>query len=113
MAAHPNNRPPEAVVRRATEDDWRGPGESIEERRLVAMWVHPEHRGGQDRLLPGHTGRGVGARRRRSRLVLWVAEGNNAALHLYLRHGFTQTGISKPLPRNPAISERQMVLRLR
>lgn len=47
MAAHPNNRPPEAVVRRATEDDWRGPGESIEERRLVAMWVHPEHRGGR------------------------------------------------------------------
>ena len=113
MAAHPNNRPPEAVVRRATEDDWRGPGESIEERRLVAMWVHPEHRGGRiGSCLVTQVeewARDAGA----ARLVLWVAEGNNAALHLYLRHGFTQTGISKPLPRNPAISERQMVLRLR
>jgi ribosomal protein S18 acetylase RimI-like enzyme len=87
-------------------------GESDDDLRLVAMWVHPAHRG-----------QGLGsslvtkveewARKQAAhRLVLWVADGNDAALHLYCRHGFTTTGESMPLPSNPAISEQQMVLHL-
>jgi ribosomal protein S18 acetylase RimI-like enzyme len=87
-------------------------GEADDERRLVAMWVHPQHRG-----------QGLGSslvtavvdwasEEGAHRLVLWVADGNDAALHLYRRHGFTKTGSSMPLPSNPTIDEHQMVLDL-
>jgi ribosomal protein S18 acetylase RimI-like enzyme len=88
-------------------------GETPHERRLVAMWVHPEHRGHGlgsslvDQVV--HWAREQGARR----LVLWVADGNDAGLDLYRRHGFAESGESKPLPSNPAINEEQLLLRLR
>jgi GNAT superfamily N-acetyltransferase len=88
-------------------------GETAEERQLVAMWVDPPHRGaGIGSQLVEHVchwARDAGA----VRLVLWIADGNDAARHLYRRHGFTGTGTSKPLPSNPAISEEQMVRQLR
>ena len=88
-------------------------GDTAEECRLVAMWVHPGYRGREvgSRLVTqvAQWARGAGA----DHLVLWVAGGNDAARQLYQRHGFTETGIDKPLPSNPAISEEQMRLRLR
>jgi ribosomal protein S18 acetylase RimI-like enzyme len=87
-------------------------GETAHERHLVAMWVDPEHRGhGLGSSLVDQVvqwAREQGARR----LVLWVADGNDAALHLYRRHGFAESGKSKPLPSNPTINEEQLLLRL-
>ena len=71
---------------------------------LVAMWVDP-----------GHRGRGVGdalvvevlrwaAENRWSQMVLRVADGNDAARRLFLRHGFTSTGRRQPLESDPRVS---------
>jgi RimJ/RimL family protein N-acetyltransferase len=70
---------------------------------LIAMWVSPAHR--------GHA---VGdalitemmlwvAEKRWSRVVLRVAEGNDAARNLFLRHGFTPTGQHEPLESDPGV----------
>ena len=88
-------------------------GDTAGESQLVAMWVHPGYRGRGigSRLVTQvvEWARGTGA----EHLILWVADGNDAARQLYLRHGFTATGIDKPLPSNTAISEEEMRLRLR
>jgi GNAT superfamily N-acetyltransferase len=87
-------------------------GDTVEERQLVSLWVHPDHRGrGIASRLVTHVedwAREEGAHR----LVLWVADGNEAALRLYQRHGFTESGKSKSLPSNPAINEQQMLRQL-
>lgn len=70
---------------------------------LMSMWVHPDHRG-----------RGVGdalitelldlmAENRWSHVVLRVADGNDAARRLFLRHGFTPTGHREPLESDPTV----------
>lgn len=70
---------------------------------LIAMWISP-----------GHRGRGIGdalvtevvdwARENGwSRVVLDVADGNDAARRLFLRNGFEPTGQRAPLPSNPAV----------
>lgn len=70
---------------------------------LISMWVSPAHRG-----------RGVGdaliteilrwaAENRWSRVVLRVADGNDAARRLFLRHGFTPTGRRTPLESDPGV----------
>jgi ribosomal protein S18 acetylase RimI-like enzyme len=87
-------------------------GDTRQERQLVALWVHPDLRGrGIASSLVSHVeewAREEGARS----LVLWVADGNDPALRVYRRHGFTESGKSKALPSNPAINEKQMLLRL-
>jgi GNAT superfamily N-acetyltransferase len=81
---------------------------------LIAMWVDP-----------GHRGRGVGdalvvevlrwaeecslrqlrsGENRWSNVVLRVADGNDAARKLFLRHGFTSTGRRQPLESDPGVS---------
>jgi GNAT superfamily N-acetyltransferase len=71
---------------------------------LVAMWVSP-----------GYRGRGVGdllvtevlqwaAQNRWSQVVLRVADGNDAARKLFVRHGFTPTGRRQPLESDPGVS---------
>jgi GNAT superfamily N-acetyltransferase len=75
------------------------PGTSM----LIAMWVNPVHRG-----------RGVGdalvteilrwaAEKSWSQVVLQVADGNDAARKLFLRHGFTPTGRHAPLESDPGV----------
>lgn len=70
---------------------------------LVAMWVRP-----------GTRGLGVGgelitdvlrwaAENRWSRVVLRVADGNDAARKLFLRHGFEPTGRRAPLESDPGV----------
>lgn len=70
---------------------------------LIAMWVGP-----------GHRGRGVGdllitevlrcaAESGWSEVVLRVADGNDAARKLFIRHGFTPTGVRMPLESDPAV----------
>ncbi|MFL6124540.1 GNAT family N-acetyltransferase [Actinophytocola sp.] len=77
---------------------------------LVAMWVDPAHRGCGvgDALVteilrlarerPVHSGE-----KRWSHVVLRVAEGNEAARKLFLRHGFTATGRHVPLESDPGV----------
>jgi ribosomal protein S18 acetylase RimI-like enzyme len=87
-------------------------GDSLEERRLVALWVHPDHRaGGIASTLVAQVedwARQDGA----ERLTLWVAQNNEPALSLYRLRGFKDTGKRKDLPSNPGIKEQQMLLRL-
>ena len=88
-------------------------GDATDERAVVAMWVHPDHRraGVASALLEAvrtwaHTD---GA----TSLTLWVTRTNDAAGTLYRRIGFTPTGESQPLPSNPSLTEEKMVLDLR
>jgi GNAT superfamily N-acetyltransferase len=87
-------------------------GNTAQDRRLIALWVHPERRGGglaSDLVAcVENWARGNGAQR----LTLWVAEGNESARRLYLARGFKPSGTSKLLPSDPAIAEEQMLLSL-
>jgi GNAT superfamily N-acetyltransferase len=76
---------------------------------VVGMWVNP-----------GHRGRGIGdqllaevirwaADNRWSDLVLRVADGNDAARGLFLRHGFTPTGCREPLESDPTVGTEMLV----
>ena len=70
---------------------------------LISMWVGPGHRGhGLGDLLITEILRWV-AEKRWSRVVLRVAEGNDAARKLFLRHGFTPTGVRVPLESDPGV----------
>ena len=71
--------------------------------RVAGMWVDPESRGsGVGRVLLEAV---IGWARARSlaRLELWVTEGNAAAIGLYERAGFYDTGRRDALPSNPAL----------
>jgi GNAT superfamily N-acetyltransferase len=87
-------------------------GTSHEERKLIAMWLHPAHRGSgaAAALLTaiGNWAQDDGA----ATLMLWVTRGNDLAAGLYRRAGFTETGASKPLPSNPSVIEDQLSLDL-
>jgi GNAT superfamily N-acetyltransferase len=70
---------------------------------LMSMWVGPGHRGhGVGDLLITEILRWV-AEKRWSRVVLRVADGNDAARRLFLRHGFTPTGQRMPLESDPGV----------
>lgn len=43
---------------------------------------------------------------------LWVLDGNDAARSLYLKRGFTSTGIKQPLLDKPSRSEELLILAL-
>lgn len=89
-------------------------GESEGERcaDLISMWVSPSYRGrGIGRRL---VERLVGWARERGarRVILWVTETNAAAIGLYARCGFVPTSATQPLPSDPHLLEREMVLTL-
>lgn len=88
-------------------------GDSADERTVVAMWVHPEHRrtGVASALLDAvrSWARDEGA----TRLILWVTRTNDPAASLYARAGFTPTSESKPLPSDPSLTEDKLALELR
>lgn len=88
------------------------PGAGPDDRHVVALWVRAARRG-----------RGIGtvlldaavdwARRDGATTVsLWLVEDNVRAAALYRRHGFAQTGVSMPLPRDPARTEHRWELPL-
>jgi GNAT superfamily N-acetyltransferase len=71
---------------------------------LVSMWVHPGSRGlGVGDLLITDVLRWA-ADNRWSRVVLRVADGNDAARKLFLRHGFEPTGTREPLESDPGVA---------
>lgn len=71
---------------------------------LVAMWVHPEFRGGgAGDALVGDVlawARENGWRR----VVARVVDGNAAARRLFVRHGFVATGAREPLESDTTVS---------
>jgi RimJ/RimL family protein N-acetyltransferase len=70
---------------------------------LISMWVDPGHRGhGVSDALITEVLRWV-AEKRWSRVVLRVADGNDAARKLFLRHGFVPTGHREPLESDPRV----------
>jgi GNAT superfamily N-acetyltransferase len=82
------------------------------ERHVVSFWVAPERRG-----------RGVAgalldtvidwAREQGADVVtLWVVDGNDPAIRLYVRHGFQATGESQPVPGSVSTIESKLALRL-
>jgi GNAT superfamily N-acetyltransferase len=79
---------------------------------VISMWVDPAERG-----------RGIGVELMQAvvgwahegghrRLLLWVTEGNRAAVNLYERIGFQRTGRSQPLPHTPSVLEHEYVVDL-
>lgn len=87
--------------------------ESSDEPELISMWVDPacRRRGVASQLVTAVEAwaAATGARA----MVLWVTDGNTAALRLYERHGFVLTGESAPLPRDPTVAEHRMRAALR
>jgi GNAT superfamily N-acetyltransferase len=87
-------------------------GGTAEERQLIAMWVHPDHRrtGVASALLASVQNWATmdGA----TWLILWVVGTSDAATHLYRRAGFVTTGVSQSLPSNPQLIEDQLALNL-
>lgn len=75
----------------------REPGAPLDERHLECVWVAPEYRRSGvaygmlttiiDRLQNSGT----------RRILLWVLDGNNAAISLYRRLGFVSTKVRQPL----------------
>jgi ribosomal protein S18 acetylase RimI-like enzyme len=64
---------------------------------LVSMWVLPAARGCGvgDALVAAVTS--FATERNYAHVVLWVTEGNGAAIRLYERHGFAATGRRQPV----------------
>ena len=72
--------------------------------RVGGMWVEPARRGrGVGRALLQEV-IGWGRERGLRRLGLWAPGHNPAAIALYTRTGFRNTGDRRPLPTNPALS---------
>jgi ribosomal protein S18 acetylase RimI-like enzyme len=80
---------------------------------LISMWVRPSCRGQGlgEQLVEAVV---AWARERGLRQVaLWVTESNAGAIRLYERCGFRSAGETQPLPSDPRLVERRMVLHLR
>lgn len=88
-------------------------GTSQDERKLIAMWLHPGHRGADASTALLTAVQNWALRDGAITLMLWVTRGNHAATRLYRRAGFSETGAYKPLPSNPALIEDQLALDLR
>jgi predicted GNAT family acetyltransferase len=88
------------------------PSDQTSVRRLYGMWVAPESRsaGLGQQLIDAITTWSISAGA--ERLQLWVVDNNLAARRLYARAGFRPTGVSQPLPSNPALTETLLQLSL-
>jgi ribosomal protein S18 acetylase RimI-like enzyme len=89
------------------------PGDLTSVRRLYGMWVAPESRsaGLGHQLIEAITAWSISAGA--EEVQLWVVDDNLRAQRLYARAGFQTTGVSQPLPSNPALTETLMHLNLR
>ena len=79
---------------------------------LISMWVRPAYRGQAlgrrlvESVVAWARGHGL------AQLALWVETGNASAIALYECCGFEHTDETQPLPSNPTLAERRMILRL-
>jgi GNAT superfamily N-acetyltransferase len=73
---------------------------------LISMWVDPRARGQRvGEALIGRVAQWAKDETNASTLCLWVTGGNESALRLYERCGFTRTGERQPLPSDPSLDE--------
>jgi ribosomal protein S18 acetylase RimI-like enzyme len=90
----------------------REPGAPVDECYLEYIWVSPEYRRGGVALSMLETVLGqlrdLGVRT----AFLWVLDGNEAAVRLYHRAGFTSSNHRQPLAEHPGRTEERMQLRL-
>ncbi|TDV44860.1 GNAT family N-acetyltransferase [Actinophytocola oryzae] len=76
---------------------------------LISVWVSPDHRGlGVGDALVTEVFRWA-KENRWSSVVLRVADGNDAARGLFLRHGFAPTGRREPLESDPGVLTEMLV----
>lgn len=87
-------------------------GTSRDERKLIAMWLHPGHRGAGASTALLAAVRNWASRDGATTLMLWVTRSNHAAASLYRRAGFSETGACKPLPSDPTFLEEQLAVDL-
>ncbi len=78
------------------------------ERHLVAMWVHPDHRGSAAATSIVETVCSWAQAQGAQAVSLWVADGNPRARRFYERSGFSSTGERQPLPSAPDIGEERL-----
>jgi ribosomal protein S18 acetylase RimI-like enzyme len=78
------------------------------ERYLEYLWVAPECR--RTGVASGMLRYAIGWLRERGvrRALLWVLDGNDAAVRLYKRAGFVSSSHSQPLPGRPGRTEERM-----
>ncbi len=88
-------------------------GTSPDQRKLIAMWLHPGHRGSGASTALVAAVRSWSLRDDAATLMLWVTRSNHAAVKPYRRARFCKTGATKPLPSNPTLIEDQLVLDVR
>ena len=83
-----------------------------DQRGLTGMWVSPPERG--DGLAVDLVSRVLAWARADGALwvQLWVVQENTRAISLYEKTGFTRTGRTQPLPRDPRLLEVEMVVAL-
>ena len=81
-------------------------------RHLHAMWVHPDHRGVRVGAALVAAVRAWAVADGADELVLWVVDGNTAAIRLYAREGFAPTGVREPVAGRAGVEQEQWVLRL-
>ena len=83
-------------------------GETLEEGRLLAMWVAPEwrRRGAGRKLIDGAAE--WAERRGATWLTLWVTDYNSAGVGLYQDCGFEPTSEPQPLRSHPDVMETAM-----
>jgi GNAT superfamily N-acetyltransferase len=78
------------------------------DRHLVAMWVHPDHRGGPAATALVEAVCAWAGLDGADAVTLWVVDDNHRARRFYERLGFAPTGIRQSLPRDDTVSERQL-----
>ena len=97
------------------DDAWLGTagvtlGEGRTAPELFAMWVSPEARGSGVGEALVHAAADWSRRAGGTHLDIWVTDINAPARALYQRLGAVPTGVTQPLPTNPAVLE--VLLRL-
>ncbi len=75
---------------------------------LISMWVAPRARGNGAGQLLVETVLDWARKAGYGSVSLWVADGNQAAERLYLRCGFTRTGVVQPIHPGEARAEYEM-----
>jgi GNAT superfamily N-acetyltransferase len=88
------------------------PTDDPDERKLIAAWVHPDHRGHGVAAALVEAVQRWAREEQAVRLSLWVTQTNQPAVQLYRRLGFAPTGFTKPLPSDPRFTEDHLVLYL-
>ena len=88
------------------------PSGQPDERKLIAAWVHPDHRGHAVAAALVEAVQQWARTEGAGKVSLWVTQTNQPAVRLYRRLGFEPTGQSKPLPSDPRLIEDQLFLYL-